>query len=53
MRRAVFQHVVDGREDGGGDRADCLLRPTPAFQPVELGQVVAVLLALGRPRSHR
>src|ERR1700733_11811217 len=49
MRHAVFQHVVDGREDEGGDSAYGLLPPAPALQPLELGHVVAVLLAFGRP----
>ena len=51
MRRAVAQHVVDGGKNGGGDGADRLLRAAPAFQPMELGRVVAVLLAFGSPRA--
>ena len=41
MRHAVFQHVVDGREDEGGDSAYGLLPPAPALQPLELGHVLA------------
>src|SRR3984893_19261125 len=46
---AVLQHVIDRRQDRGGHGADCLLRPAPAAELMELGSVVAVLLALGRP----
>src|ERR1700674_49991 len=46
---AVFENMVDGREDRGGDGTDGFLRSTPALQPEELGFVIAVLLPLGRP----
>ena len=36
---AVFEDVVDGREDRGGDGTDGFLRSAPALQPEELGFV--------------
>jgi autotransporter passenger strand-loop-strand repeat protein len=49
MQSSRFQHVVDGGEDGSHDGTNGLLRAAAALQPVELGHVVAVLLAFGRP----
>src|SRR5262245_1093175 len=46
---SVLQHVVDGCENGGGDRADCLLRSAPSLQPKELSLEIARLLAFCRP----
>ena len=46
---AVFEDVVDRREDRGGDGTNCFLRSAPGLQPEELGFVIAVLLPLGRP----
>ena len=34
--RAVFKHVIGRRQDGGCDRADCLLGAAPGFDPIEL-----------------
>ena len=44
---AVFEDVVDGREDRGGDGTNCFLRSAPGLQPEELGFVIAVLLPNG------
>ena len=49
VRGAVLEHVIDRRRERGGNGADCFLRRAPAAEPMELGTVVAVLLALGRP----
>src|SRR5215468_6299898 len=49
VHRAILQHVIDRRQDRRGHGADCLLRPAPGAEPIELGLIVAVLLALGRP----
>src|SRR6266481_2058913 len=48
---AVFEDVVDRREDRGGDGTNCFLRSAPGLQPEELGFVIAVLLPLG-PQAH-
>src|SRR6266704_3720194 len=49
MGDAVFQHMVDRREQRGGDGADRLLRSAAAFQAQELGLIVAALFADRRP----
>ena len=46
---AIFQDVIDCREQGSGHRAGSFLRAAPAFEPIELRLVVAVFLAAGRP----
>src|SRR5829696_9119186 len=45
----VFEYVVDGGEDGGGDRADRLLRTAAAFEAQVLRLQIAALLANGGP----
>ena len=46
---SVFEHVIDRREDGGGDGTDRLLRTAAAPQAQELGLQIAGLLAAGGP----
>src|SRR5271166_4387054 len=46
---AVLEHVVDRGQHRGGDGADGFLRAAFAAPPVELGLIVAVLFAAGRP----
>src|SRR5262249_12514322 len=36
IKCAVFEPVIDGREDGGGDSADRFLRPASSAQSHEL-----------------
>src|SRR5262249_1693305 len=45
----LFEHVVDGGEDRGGDGDDRLLRTAPRLYVVELGAQLRVLLAHRRP----
>src|SRR5215210_271329 len=46
---AVWEHVVGGGQDGGGDGADRLFRAAAGAQALELGLEVAALLARRRP----
>lgn len=46
---AVLEDVVDGGQDRCRDRADGFLWPAFALQAEELGAIVAVRLAFGRP----
>jgi len=46
---AVFEHVIGRREDRGGNRADCLLRPASSAQPHELRVEVGGLSARSGP----
>ena len=43
----VPEHVVDGGEHGGGDGADCFLRPASAAQTQVLGLIIASAYVLG------
>jgi hypothetical protein len=43
--RAVLEHVVDGREQRGRNRAGCLFRTAATSEPIKLGVEVAALLA--------
>src|SRR5262245_49042545 len=45
IERSMFEHVVDGRENGGGDRANRFLRSTAGFEAQELRLQVAALFA--------
>src|SRR6516225_2961204 len=49
IHRPILKHVVDGREDGGGDGHDSLLRTAAGFDSVKLRLQVAVLLILCCP----
>src|ERR1700741_4310953 len=49
VRDTIFQHVIDRREERGGDGADGLLRAALALHSEELGSVVTALFPLGRP----
>src|SRR5215469_6950954 len=51
IHRPILKHVVDGREDGGGDGHDSLLRTAAGFDSVKLRLQVAVLLILCCPRA--
>src|SRR6516225_6971863 len=51
IERAVFEHVIDGREDGGGDSADRFLRSASTAQSHELRMQVGGLGARGRPSA--
>jgi hypothetical protein len=44
---SVFEHVVEGGEDGGGDGTDRFLRPAAAAQAQVLSLVVASLFVFG------
>ena len=45
----VLEHVVDGREQRGSDRAGCFLWSASAAETIELGIKVAALFALRGP----
>lgn len=49
IERSMFEHVADGGENGGGDRADRLLRSASAFEAQVLRLQVAVFFANGGP----
>src|ERR1700730_12239911 len=50
---SVLEHVIDGGEEGSGDRHDCLLCPAPRLDAVELFAELAVLFPDRRPgRMH-
>lgn len=51
VRNAVLEDVVDRGEHLGSNGADGLLRTAFAAQPIELGLVVAVLLAARGPSA--
>jgi hypothetical protein len=51
IERAVFEHVIDGREDGGRDSADRFLRSAPTAQSHELRVQVGGFGARGRPSA--
>src|SRR5258708_21479983 len=48
---AILEHVIDRREERGGDGTDRLLRAAPALQTQELGLQVTALLVLGGPSA--
>ena len=46
---AVFEHVIGGGEDRGGEGADRLFGAAPGAQAMELGLEIAAVFARGRP----
>src|SRR6516162_7806813 len=44
VHRSVLEHVIDGREDRGGDGHDRLLGAAPRFDAVELGVEIGIFL---------
>jgi hypothetical protein len=51
IQRAVFEHVIGGREDGGGNSADRFLRPASSAPSHELRVQVGGFGARGRPSA--
>src|SRR6266446_9916605 len=51
IKRAVFEHVIGGREDGGGNSADRFLRPASTAQSHELRMQVRGFGARGGPSA--
>jgi hypothetical protein len=49
LEGAVFEHVVGGGEDRGGESADRLFGAAPGAQAMELGLEIAGVFAGGRP----
>jgi len=51
IHRSVFEHLVDGRENGGGDGDNGLLGAAPRSDAVELSLKVGVRGSRGRPSA--
>jgi len=51
IERAVFEHVIGGREDGGSNSADRFLRPASTAQSHELRMQVRGFGARGGPSA--
>src|SRR5689334_5361969 len=45
----AFEHPVDGRQDGGGDRHDRFAWPSAGLEPMEQGPEIAALLSDRNP----
>jgi len=52
VQRPVLEHVVDGAQEGGGDRADGFFGASAGLDSVELGLEVAALGSGGRPGAR-